>query len=347
MRIHLSSFLLLFTLLPQITQSNIVIACRCSDGIIIGCDSLSVSGSLVGNRVAETVYLLGTNTVLCCATGHSDFHRLLSDLKSYIRTADVSSRGTIKTSSIARYARRLVSQKYRSAHLIIAGSDGNKNNRVRIKNGIYSGSEKKSTVITPNGEIPGERENKEIDIDQNGIEQEESISRIRTKTEHEKEHEREHDMEHETEHETEEYSVHEILSGGTLITQSFALAGSGSDCVITLMDELFSHPHSDSHTLSQSQTQTQMHTQTEKTKDIELKSKSDTNSVSHHAVDIFSTINNNRNKVQGMDSGPSLPTIQESIKRVRKVLRASAQTDPKSGSYLRVWGLDRDGLSPL
>jgi 20S proteasome alpha/beta subunit len=335
MRILLSSFLLLFTLLPHITQSNIVIACRCSDGIIIGCDSLSVSGSYVGNRVAETVFLLGTNTVLCCATGHSDFHHLLSDLKSFIRTADVSSGGTIKTSSIARYARRLVTQKYRSAHLIIAGSDGTKNNRCRGKNDVDSSSEKKSTVISPNGDIPADGDEAFKDLNQDSIEiisskQDQLVSSIRIETE----------TEHETEHD-QEYSVHEILSGGTLISQSYATAGSGSDCVITLMDELF--PQSDSNSLSESFSQKQEQTQ----------------------VDIFSITNNHKNKStgnthgngsgngegigegRGRDCGPSLPTIKDSIGRMRKVLRASVQNDPKSGSSLRVWGLDSDGLSPL
>jgi 20S proteasome alpha/beta subunit len=339
MRILLSSFLLLFTLLPHITQSNIVIACRCSDGIIIGCDSLSVSGSYVGNRVAETVFLLGTNTVLCCATGHSDFHHLLSDLKSFIRTADVSSGGTIKTSSIARYARRLVTQKYRSAHLIIAGSDGTKNNRGRSKNDIDSSSGKKSTVITPNGDIPADSDETGKDLKQGSVEiisseQDQLVSSIRIGTE----------TEHETEHD-QEYSVHEILSGGTLISQSYASAGSGSDCVITLMDELFTQ--SDSNSLSESLSRTQTKTQKQ--------------------VDIFSITNNHKTKSTGKihgngngngngegncegrggDSGSSLPTIKDSLGRMRKVLRASAQNDPKSGSSLRVWGLDRDGLTPL
>jgi hypothetical protein len=70
----------------NIQVSNIVIACRCSDGIVIGSDSLSVSGTLIGNRVSQSVYELGPNAVICCAGGYSDFHHMLNDLKSCIRS---------------------------------------------------------------------------------------------------------------------------------------------------------------------------------------------------------------------------------------------------------------------
>lgn len=177
-----------------------MVACGCVDGILIGSDSLSVSGSLVGSRVAESIFPLGTNAAICCAAGHSDFHRLLSDLNGFIRSADDSSGGSLKSSSIAKYARRLINLKYRDTHVIIAGSNGRKGNR------------KKRNTLEGDYDCDSSRENISDSTDSTTS----------------------------PEHDDQLFGVHEILSGGTLISQSYALAGSGSDCVITLIDDLFS-----------------------------------------------------------------------------------------------------------
>lgn len=189
---------LIAALLIPTTLSNVVIACGCLDGILIGSDSLSVSGSLVGSRVAESIFPLDANTVICCAAGHSDFHRLISDLKGYIRSADTSGGGSLKSSSIARYARRLMNQKYRNTHVIIAGYCGGKSKKHPNDGENNSGSPRDDAI---NG---------------SGCD-----TCIREDDDH-------------------QFGIHEILGGGTLITQSYALAGSGSDCVITLMDDIFS-----------------------------------------------------------------------------------------------------------
>jgi 20S proteasome alpha/beta subunit len=191
---------LIAALLIQTTISNVVIACGCLDGILIGSDSLSVSGSLVGSRVAESIFPLGTNTVICCAAGHSDFHRLICDLKGYIRSADNSRGGSLKSSSIARYARRLMNQKYRNTHVIIAG---------------YCGEKSSGKKRYPNDDDNDGGSSRDDESDGSGCD-----TSIRGDGDH-------------------QFDVHEILSGGTLISQSYALAGSGSDCVITLMDDIF------------------------------------------------------------------------------------------------------------
>ena len=200
MRILYLSFLTAVLLIPT-TISNVVIACGCLDGILIGSDSLSVSGSLVGSRVAESIFPLGTNTVICCAAGHSDFHRLMSDLKGYIRSADNSSGASLKPSSLARYARRLMNQKYRNTHVIIVG---------------YCGGNRKSRNYYPSeGGTTGACSIDDISYGSG------CHTSIREDDDH-------------------QHGVYEILSGGTLISQSYALAGSGSDCVVTLMDDIFS-----------------------------------------------------------------------------------------------------------
>lgn len=198
MRILPLTLLIAAAMLIPATVSNVVIACGCLDGILIGSDSLSVSGSLVGSRVAESVFPLGANTVICCAAGHSDFHRLISDLKGYIRSANTSGGGSLKSSSIARHARQLMNQKYRNTHVIIAGYCGVKSKKHANGGENNSGSSKDDVI-----------NNSSCDTS------------IREEDDH-------------------QFGIHEILSGGTLISQSYALAGSGSDCVITLMDHIFS-----------------------------------------------------------------------------------------------------------
>jgi 20S proteasome alpha/beta subunit len=273
-----------------------VIACTCSDGILIGSDSLSVSGSLVGNRLAESVFLLGTNTVVCCASGQSDFQHLLSDLNSFIRSAKVYDGGVPNVASIARYARKLVNQKYRKAHLIIAGSDA------------FSGSDLNEFRVT------GDPFDNKVSRNHGGDDTlvganhptacaETSIKNIEMKGKNNRKESR--------------YNVHEILSGGTLISQPFALAGSGSDCVLTLMEELFAQDFN-----------------------------SERNSIEKEKVASSSSEDFwTRNKI------PSSPTafrsMQTSVGLVKKVLKAALRADPKTGSALRVWGLDGDGLRLL
>lgn len=125
--------------------SNIIIVCICNDGLVIGSDSLGVSGALIGNRVLQNVYQVNSNTIMCCAEGQADFHHLFADIKSFVRTADTSiysvqssisrSSSVISTTSIAKYARRLANKKYRKTHFIIAGVDEYINDNNNNSNG--------------------------------------------------------------------------------------------------------------------------------------------------------------------------------------------------------------------
>ena len=358
-------FLLSFLSLPHLTNCNIVIACRCSDGVIIGTDSLSVSGALVGNRVSECVFSLGESTVICCASGQSDFQHLVSDLRAFIRSCN----GDVKTSSIARFARRLVNQKYRNTHLIIAGSDGRDKNTGNGRNtdgnhptgGNDSGDSIGSTSVldigvggtnsavevgtsynsSGNNVSPAGHDNTGSDIDCDSAK---SAANILIAS-----HVNNDDLSHSDDVSSgvdnggtydDMYSVHEILSGGTLISQDYALAGSGSDCVVTLMDDLFP---------------------------------SDIVTSSSNGRGIFpSSILPSRDHlggggiegVEGVGSGgvgvaskasplpptssqrvaPSLPTVEASAGRVRRVLRASKTFDPRTGAELRVWSFTKQGL---
>ena len=131
-------FLIFFSCFLSRTWSSTIVISKCNDGIVIGADSLSVgSGSLVNSRVACHVHrLVGADTIVCCASssgGLSDFTHLLTELQRYVRSTrqnDVTNSviGTkrtnyISTSALTRYARRLITHKYRKAHVVIAGAD--------------------------------------------------------------------------------------------------------------------------------------------------------------------------------------------------------------------------------
>ena len=294
MRILFKLSLLIIALFPHSTISNIVIACTCSDGVLIGCDSLSVSGTLVGNRLAESVFLLGTNTVVCCASGQSDFQHLMSDLNSFVRSAKLYDGGIPNAASIARYARKLVNQKYRKAHLIIAGSDefsaiSLDGNRVDDGSKIGASERDTSTVVTNDSTTGAETSLNDVKI------------------------RRKYDGKGSS------YNVHEILSGGTLVSQSFALAGSGSDCVLTLMEELFSQDLNTGGDFLENEIFSSSSLSTE---DFWVKNKSP-----------FSPV--------------TFRSMQSSLLPMKKVLRAALRADPKTGSTLRVWGLDHNGLRQL
>ena len=305
MRILFRLSLLIIALFPHSTISNIVIACTCSDGVLIGCDSLSVSGTLVGNRLAESVFLLGTNTVVCCASGQSDFQHLMSDLNIFVRSAKLYDGGVPNAASIARYARKLVNQKYRKAHLIIAGSDefsaiGVDGDGVDEGSKIGASERDASTVVTNDSTTVAETSLNDVKI------------------------RRKYDGKGSS------YNVHEILSGGTLVSQSFALAGSGSDCVLTLMEELFSqdlNPEGDILekeivSSSSSTSSTTSSSSSLSTEDFWVKNKSPSSPVSFRSM-------------------------QSSLLPMKKVLRAALRADPKTGSTLRIWGLDHNGLRQL
>ena len=52
-----------------------------------------------------------------------------------------------------------------------------------------------------------------------------------------------------------------------------------------------------------------------------------------------------RNKIQSTPK--TLRSMQSSVGLMKKVLKAALRADPKTGSALRVWGLDGDGLRLL
>lgn len=200
------------------TLASTVVVSKCSDGIIIGSDSLAVSGPLVRNRVARNVYdLEGADSIICCCSstsGQADFHHLLTDLQRFLRSNrededlaiayDSDNDGTrrigqfrkISTSALARYARRLITKKYRKAHVVIAGAEFD-DGRVAGTSACAVGEQSATPATQPPLGLA--------------------------------------------------YSIHEIVDGGShFVHDDFVVAGSGSDLVHALLTNLLESANSSS-----------------------------------------------------------------------------------------------------
>jgi len=191
---------IVLALLPLKALTSTVVVSKFADGIVVGADSLSVSGPMINNRVTRRVFpLAGTDAVVCCctsATGHADFHHLLVDLRRHVKSSSDVGGGRCKVgaSALARFARRLVSQKYRKAHLIIAGVDWAVPGVASISHG--------SATLLGNRMGPSPK-----DV---GIGEEQSP-----------------------------YSIHEVVAGGThIVHQEYVVAGSGAEVVCALLQNL-------------------------------------------------------------------------------------------------------------
>ncbi len=110
---------------------SIVFALRCQDGVALGCDSYTVSkGSnyvTVRNNLQKIIELTPF-TVICSASGGDDdieFGDLCDDITKEIKYQELltSNNNLIGAKGIAKYARRLMNEKYRRAHVIIAGKE--------------------------------------------------------------------------------------------------------------------------------------------------------------------------------------------------------------------------------
>ena len=185
------------------TVCSTIVVSKFSDGIIIGADSLSVSGPIINNRVTQHVFsLAGADAVVCCctsSTGHADFHHLLMDLQRHLKLSSHAAGGRYKVgvSGLARFARRLVAQKYRKAHLVIAGVD-------------WATPDVASTTHLHASAAPL--------CNRNGLPQY-TVGRV--------------DQQHPS------YSIHEIIAGGTHIEhQEYVVAGSGATVVCALLQNL-------------------------------------------------------------------------------------------------------------
>lgn len=114
---------------------SIVFAVRCQDGVALGCDSYTVDKG--GNYVTvrnnlQKIIGLTPFTVICSASSGDDdieFSDLCDDITKEIKYQELltSSNNLIGAKSIAKYARRLMNEKHRRAHVILAGKERSDN----------------------------------------------------------------------------------------------------------------------------------------------------------------------------------------------------------------------------
>ena len=110
-------------------NSSIVIAGKCSEGVIISSDSLfSQSGRIVSSREAVKVHNLTGDVLVCYVGGRgAEFSSLCLDLDGVILQeryhGDGNHADTCQCTELAHLTRRLVYSAYRSVHVIIVGRD--------------------------------------------------------------------------------------------------------------------------------------------------------------------------------------------------------------------------------
>ena len=153
---HVFSLLILTFLLYGCFSDAIIIAVRCSDGIVLGSDGLSVSGSIfTDNRSEKKIYLLNDSTALCCAEGGEQFYHLYNDLRSAVESHDslCEENERLSLSAIAHMARNLIYKKYPNIHMILAGlNDHSTYNKRLLSQEANEGNKQYSLIeILPKG----------------------------------------------------------------------------------------------------------------------------------------------------------------------------------------------------
>lgn len=132
----ISLFLLLF--IHYCVKATVIVAARCSDGIVIGADSLTVGGAgnslnainhhsrvvvgnLISHRHTNKFFPISQDCCLCYVRGESEFQRLLTDVKSVDLSRQFLPSRRLSVAETAKYCRLLINKKYPSVHIILVG----------------------------------------------------------------------------------------------------------------------------------------------------------------------------------------------------------------------------------
>ena len=145
----------------RVCNASMIIAVKCIDGIMIAADSLgtaSPNSAMIANRMNRKIFLITPSTAVCCAAGDAQFKDLYSDLLSVVNGHGAMYDDELDASAISYIARRLVNQKYRSCHLIIAGYELMMSRHVGIDDATYCtkgipGEENNSSSQSNNKEL--------------------------------------------------------------------------------------------------------------------------------------------------------------------------------------------------
>lgn len=131
------------------------------------------------------------------------------------------------------------------------------------------------------------------------------------------------------------WSIHEILPGGSLIQQNYAVAGSGANVVVPLLDE-FLYLESDTPSVENQHTITKTLPVKNSNKIIwksEIHKNSDYRSTNTFLAETNpSSLTTSRAKHE-----PKLPSTMHAIAAARRALRSAISLDPRSGGISNVW----------
>lgn len=154
----------------KVVNSTIVAAFRCLDGIIVGSDGINVNkkgGSYINSRSSDRMIEISEGCLICSVDveGNSIFKSLCSDIQKeirknlFFRSSKYSNKSkSIPAHSIAKLARQLIHDKYRKAHVIVAGCSNIINSEhIKKENNKYEDSKWKIVYsvheILPGGSI--------------------------------------------------------------------------------------------------------------------------------------------------------------------------------------------------
>jgi 20S proteasome alpha/beta subunit len=105
-----------------VINSSIVVASRCLDGMIIGCDSLSPSGSYyISNRVSNKIFQINPHVILCDVSGDADVKILRDELEKINRQHFLLDGNHLTIRQMSSISRLIINQKLRSAHILLIG----------------------------------------------------------------------------------------------------------------------------------------------------------------------------------------------------------------------------------
>lgn len=144
---------LLVSLCFVVTNGALLLAVKCTDGIILGTDSFSTMSSsqqsLNQNSAFNSVFPLSDKIAICYVSGSISFYELHDDIQQELikykmdnGIYDTSVQMSVK--SCAALARRLIYAKYHRVHCIVAGMNGD--NQFHIYEILPGGSQFEHTI---------------------------------------------------------------------------------------------------------------------------------------------------------------------------------------------------------
>jgi 20S proteasome alpha/beta subunit len=144
----LVALVLIYQLIGSFVSANSIIAARCKDGIVIGCDNYGIDqrkSIFIQNKFSRIIYPLTLRSIankasrlhsvgkkkkkqeddrqllLCCVKNHSSFYFFFKEMQKMILMNQIKYKNDMKIEEIVQYARNLIYRKYPKLSVIVAG----------------------------------------------------------------------------------------------------------------------------------------------------------------------------------------------------------------------------------